>query len=86
MAELLESNEGLKSRFSRHIHFDDFSADELVEIFQLLCSEGGYEIGPDALELIRTLLSKVYCQREESFGNARDVRNLFESVKRRLKA
>ena len=82
MEKFLRSNEGLKSRFSRHIHFDDFSTDELVEIFQLICSEGGYEIGSAALELTRTLVSKAYSQRDESFGNARYVRNLFEDVVR----
>ncbi len=82
MEKFLRSNEGLKSRFSRHIHFDDFSANELVEIFQLSCSEGCYEIGSEALGLIRTLVSKAYSQRDESFGNARYVRNLFEDVVR----
>ncbi len=82
MEKFLRSNEGLKSRFSRHIHFDDFSADELVEIFQLSCSKGGYEIGSEALDLTRTLVSKAYGQRDESFGNARYVRNLFEDIVR----
>ena len=80
MAEFLQSNEGLKSRFAANIYFPDYSPEELLEIFELFCTEGNYDIQPTALELIEYILNNEYRDRDESFGNGRLVRNLFESI------
>lgn len=80
MTEFLRSNEGLNSRFPRRIHFPDFIPEELEEIFELFCKEEGYELQFSASELIRYILKMEYRQRDETFGNGRFVRNLFESV------
>jgi SpoVK/Ycf46/Vps4 family AAA+-type ATPase len=82
MAELLESNEGLKSRFSTHIHFPDYSPKELLKIFELFCKEKRYQINVAALKLVQRILENEYQNRDETFGNGRLVRNLFESVKK----
>ncbi len=82
MAELLESNEGLKSRFSTHIHFPDYSPKELLEIFELFCKEKRYQINVAALKLVQRILETEYQNRDDTFGNGRLVRNLFESVKK----
>jgi SpoVK/Ycf46/Vps4 family AAA+-type ATPase len=37
MEKFIRSNPGLKSRFNRFVHFDDFVPEELFEIFQSLC-------------------------------------------------
>ena len=82
MADLLESNEGLKSRFSTHIHFPDYSPKELLKIFELFCKEKRYEIEEAALKLVQRILETEYQNRDDTFGNGRLVRNLFESVKK----
>ncbi|MCL5123647.1 MAG: AAA family ATPase [Deltaproteobacteria bacterium] len=82
MAEFLQSNEGLKSRFSTKIRFPDYSPKELVDIFELFCKEGNYEIKSTALELVSYILNNEYRDRDETFGNGRLVRNLFQSIVR----
>ena len=82
MAEFLLSNEPLERHFPTYLHFDDYSPQELVTIFELFCREGDYEINPAALELLRPTVEREYSRRDESFGNARYVRNLFQSVVR----
>ncbi len=42
MARFIASNPGLKSRFGRKIHFEDYSASELVEIFKVICEKHGF--------------------------------------------
>ena len=41
MRELIDSNPGLKSRFTRTIHFPDYDTDELVAIFELISAKQG---------------------------------------------
>ena len=80
MTEFLESNEGLKSRFSTHICFDDYSPDELLSILKHFCDKSNYELSSDALPKASEIISEAFNKREEHFGNARYVRNLFESA------
>ena len=82
MAELLESNEGLKSRFSTHINFPDYSPKELLEIFKLFCKDNHYQVQAAALKLVEHILENEYHNRDATFGNGRLVRNLFESIKK----
>ena len=44
MKLLLNSNPGLDSRFNKYLNFDDYSPDELLQIFQALCSESQYRL------------------------------------------
>ncbi|MHB8202484.1 MAG: AAA family ATPase [Desulfomonilaceae bacterium] len=60
MAELLESNEGLKSRFSTHINFPDYSPKELFEIFKLFCKYNHYQVQAAALKLVQHILENEY--------------------------
>jgi hypothetical protein len=78
MRELIDTNPGLESRFRLTIEFPDYTDDELVAIFQRLCAKAEYEPAPDALDALRSLLSVQV--RDEGFGNARFVRNVFESA------
>jgi stage V sporulation protein K len=76
MQRFLESNPGLRSRFSREIDFPDYSTDELVAIFGRFASEAEYALGEGAEEALRAIFSNA--ERDESFGNARFARTLFE--------
>lgn len=76
MNAFLNSNPGLRSRFSREITFADYSTEELVAITEKIAHDAQYELGPGAHEtLIAIMMSAV---RNEGFGNARWARNLFE--------
>jgi SpoVK/Ycf46/Vps4 family AAA+-type ATPase len=76
MRRFLESNPGLRSRFSREIEFPDYSADELVEIFRRFTGEADYALADGAEEALRAILEGA--ERNEGFGNARFARTLFE--------
>ncbi|MCM1110674.1 MAG: AAA family ATPase [Clostridium sp.] len=78
MKRFVESNPGLKSRFNRFIHFDDYSAEELFEIFDLNVHRHQYELTPGAREVLKGVLEREDAVRDRYFGNARFVRNLFE--------
>lgn len=80
MERFLASNEGLKSRFTTFIHFEDYSPQEMAEIFKRLCEKENYAPTPEALEFVFTAIDYNYSIRDKSFGNARYVRNLFETV------
>lgn len=78
MRGFLRSNPGLNSRFSRQLLFRDYSADELVEIFQAMAAKAHYELSPDAEATLVQVVSDIWTHRAENFANAREVRNLFE--------
>jgi SpoVK/Ycf46/Vps4 family AAA+-type ATPase len=78
METFLESNPGLRSRFTRFIDFPDYTPDELALIFTRLTEEEGYTLGDGALDAVRAILNREHEMRRDNFGNARLVRNLFE--------
>ena len=78
MARFIESNPGLRSRFPKTVFFPDYSTDELVAIFQALCTRSGYQCGADAAGRLRQWFDAQ--PRDKGFGNARLARNLFEAA------
>ena len=78
--EFIDSNPGLQSRFNRYIQFDDYSAEELTEIFKRNLRKSRYKIKRDAFEELQGVVAKAVASRDKNFGNARYVRNLFEKV------
>jgi SpoVK/Ycf46/Vps4 family AAA+-type ATPase len=80
MEEFLESNPGLQSRFNKYINFDDYSPEELLDIFRNMCEKNGYKATEEAAEKIKQMLTLLHETRSDSFANARTVRNLFEKL------
>jgi energy-coupling factor transporter ATP-binding protein EcfA2 len=76
MRRFLESNPGLRSRFSREIEFPDYSTDELVEIFDRFAGDARYSLDEGAVATLRGVFENA--ERNESYGNARFARTLFE--------
>lgn len=80
MDDFLNSNPGFKSRFSNFIFFDDYSSEELTQIFIEICNKNDYLLTNDSLFFVAIKLHYVYLTKNSSFGNARYCRNLFEQI------
>lgn len=80
METFIHSNPGLQSRFNKFIEFPDYTVDELLAIFDLNCRKYEYVPDPEAREQVKTLLMLRKAQMPENFANAREVRNLFETI------
>ncbi len=80
MESFVESNPGLRSRFTRFIDFPDYTPDELTTIFTRLADEDGYKLDEGVIELVKKKLEEAYIMRSPTFGNGRMVRNLFEQT------
>jgi SpoVK/Ycf46/Vps4 family AAA+-type ATPase len=78
MRRFLESNPGLRSRFSREIDFPDYSNDELVAIFGRFARDAEYTLADGTTEALRSIFEGA--ERDERFGNARFARTLFEQA------
>lgn len=81
MGRFLDSNSGLKSRFTKTITFEDYNPEELMDIFRLYCRKEGYSIEPEAETILKDRFIDMYDNRAFDFGNGRDVRNMFGKVK-----
>ena len=79
MEKFLHSNPGLESRFNRFIDFPDYTQDELMGIFDLRMNKAGYTMDDEARAALRQLID-IERLDVKGFGNARGVRNLFETI------
>ena len=80
MKQFIDSNPGLQSRFNRYIYFPDYNADELFQIFEANCKKNDYVMTDEAKTALKSLLEKAVAEKDNNFGNARFVRNLFEKT------
>lgn len=80
MDEFLSSNPGLRSRFNKFIYFEDYTAEQLKQIFQSFCKKADFKLTPAAEERLANVFNLLTAFRDESFGNARAARNLFEAT------
>lgn len=78
MQEFLDSNPGLRSRFSKHLHFDDYDPAQLARIFQTFCRKADFTLSSAADKELAKIFELLTNGRDETFGNARLARNLFE--------
>lgn len=80
MDHFLSSNPGLASRFGTRIHFDNYSAHELMKIAEDMCSHMDYRLDQEAKEELNRQLDLMLERPDPNFGNARSVRNLLEKA------
>ncbi len=78
MREFINSNPGLKSRFNKFIEFPDYSGEEMIKIFDLMCVSQDYVLNKEATDYVAEHLRDLAENHEEHFANAREVRNYFE--------
>ena len=80
MKDFINSNPGLRSRFNRYIQFNDYSDDELLQIFKSYVDEQDYILEEGTDGEILSAISRIRSEDGDSFGNARSMRNYFEKV------
>lgn len=82
MKLFIESNPGLKSRFNQYISFEHYPPKDLVTIFKSLCTKYAFKLSKDAEEKISDIFEMADEKKTDSYGNAREARNLFEQTLR----
>ena len=80
MEKFIDSNPGLQSRFNKYMYFPDYNGEELMAMFRIRCKKNGYTLSPEAEEAAIAFFADMYENRDDNFGNGRDVRNWFEDV------
>lgn len=80
MQRMLDSNPGLRSRFPTILQFSAYTAEELAEIFRRMMGKYDYTLSPEADRHLVTVCERMIANQGPNFGNAREVRNLFEDA------
>jgi SpoVK/Ycf46/Vps4 family AAA+-type ATPase len=80
LRSFLQANPGLAGRFTKHIHFADYNAQEMTKIFLFLAAERGIVLAEGVEERVRNLMEQQVLRKDRSFANGRTVRTIFERV------
>ena len=80
MEGFLNANPGLRSRFRETLHFKDLTVDQLYEVFQGMVRRHGMALTSDAACAVRECIESSLKRADETFGNAREMRRLFEQT------
>jgi len=81
MRRFLDSNPGLRSRFTRTIDFADYTAPELAAIYRSLVADAEFHLAPGAQDALTEACGTMLRARAETFGNGRDMRTLWERTR-----
>ncbi len=79
MEKFLDKNPGLRSRIAFHVHFDDYSTEDLLNIADIMAEDMGLKIVPDAKNKLRDIFNEAIQQKD--YGNGRFVRNMLEKAR-----
>jgi hypothetical protein len=80
MEQFLDSNPGLDSRFNKKIKFEDYSADELMQIMESFCGNYKMEFTTEAKRRLGQFLRWKCDNKPKNFANGREIRNIFENT------
>jgi len=86
MENFINSNPGLKSRFTHFIHLADYDPPDLAAIYFSMAKQNGYAFTPEAQAAAQEVITEIHRNRGADFANGRTMRNLFDETRRRLAA
>ncbi|MGN0150876.1 MAG: AAA family ATPase [Wujia sp.] len=78
MEEFINSNPGLRSRFNKYIFFEDYTGEQLYDIFVSMCKKQEYIPNEQGKKYAKDYLAARAESHDENFANAREVRNYIE--------
>lgn len=81
MEMFLASNPGMRSRIPNVVRFPDYNPEELLRIAESMI-KGEYQLTEPARKKLSDLINEIYDERSSDFGNARDIRNLIDKIRR----
>ncbi|MBR1548222.1 MAG: AAA family ATPase [Prevotella sp.] len=84
METFLAVNPGLASRFSHKMHIDDYNEDELLAIYKKMAAKDNYRLSPEAEFKLMDLICRMVVSKTDSFGNAREMRNMLDATIQQL--
>ena len=80
METFINSNPGLQRRFATEIVFEDYTPNELLAILRQRVERVQCGIAPDLEDALTKLFTHLYENRDQNFGNAGLVENLFHQI------
>lgn len=80
MKKFFESNPGLKSRFNYFIEFEDYTVEQMLDIFLSYCKNEEYSLNDSAKEKLKNYLELHTNNPENKNANGRFVRNVFDKI------
>jgi uncharacterized protein with PIN domain len=84
MEEFLQMNAGLASRFTHKLNIDDYNEDELLAIYKKMAEKEQYTLSTTAEYKVLNVIYQMVQNKDASFGNAREMRNLLDDTIQRL--
>jgi len=78
MQAFLNANSGIVSRIGYTLEFEDYTVEELLEIFKSMIQKAGFEVTEEALDKVKDIINEY--KDTQNFGNARFVRNVYEKT------
>ena len=76
MQDFLNANSGIVSRIGYTVEFEDYTPDELIQIFNQMMEKSGFIVTKEAQNKVREIIEEY--KGTKNFGNARFVRNIYE--------
>ena len=78
MQDFLDMNSGIVSRVGYTVEFEDYTEDELLQIFMQMMTKSGFEVSIQAQNKVKEIIKEY--KDTKNFGNARFVRNVYEKT------